>query len=190
MKRKRQGFGGKIEQIYYVRLEAGEDFLPALWDICEEYDIQTGILMSASGSMSKVRLMRISNEPRKDNWGVDFVEIPGPLQMITHGLIGKGWVPDNLPPTPEFLRGYADTGFGAAGFEGHGTPYARIYATVTGVSGTVCGHLLQGSPIGGINWDGRTSVPSHWSVAIAKVSGVVLKCTYDKTGLYHDIVPA
>lgn len=190
MKRKRQGLGGKIEEVYYVRLEAGEDFLPALWDICEEYDVKTGVLLSASGSMSKVRVMRISNEPRKDNWGVDFVEIPGPLQMTAHGLIGMGWVPDDLPPTPEFHRHDADTGFGAGGWEGHGTPYVRVYVTVTGISGTVCGHLLQGSPIGGVNWDGGTNVPSHWTVAIARVSGVTLRATYDQTGMYHEIVPA
>lgn len=185
---KRPMLSGKIEEVIYAQLTAGEDLLPALWDICRQSDVKTGVLLSATGNLGKVRVMRISNQPRKDNWGVDFVEIPGPLQMSATGIIGTGWVPDNLIPPPEFSRHYADTGFGSAGFEGHETPYFHCYITVTGISGTVCGHLLQGSPIGGVHWDGGTDVPSHFTVAIAKVSGVILRATYDKTGYYHELI--
>ncbi|MCK1641367.1 DUF296 domain-containing protein [Bradyrhizobium sp. 157] len=188
--KKRLGMRGRIEEIIYVRLEAGEDFVHALWEICKEYDIKTGILLDATGNFAKVRLMRISREPRRDNWGVDFLEIPGPLQVSATGILGTGWVPDNLPPTPEFHRHYPDTGFGAGGFEGHETPYFKINITVTNVSETVCGHLLQGSLVGGVNWEGGAEVPSHFTVAIAKVSGVILRATYDKSGFYHDLVPA
>ncbi|MDA9436937.1 PCC domain-containing protein [Bradyrhizobium sp. CCBAU 51627] len=190
---KRAMVSGKFEEVIYARLEAGEDLLPALWDICKQNNVKTGILLNATGNMSKLRLMRISNEPRKDNWGVDFVEIPGPLQMTMTGLIGVGWVPDEAlrTPPPEFSRHYADTGFGSAGFDGHEDPYFKVNITAMGVSGTaVCGHLLQGSPIGSVNWNGGAAVPSHFTVAIAKVSGCILRATYDKTGYYHELVPA
>lgn len=190
---KRNMVSGKFEEVIYARLEAGEDLLPALWDICRQNNVKTGILLNATGNMSKLRLTQISREPRKDNWGVDFVEIAGPMQMTMTGLIGMGWVPDEslrIPP-PEFSRHYADTGFGSGGFEEHGDPYFKVNITAMGVSGTaVCGHLLQGSYTGTVNWNGTATVPSHFSVAIAKVSGVVLRAVYDKTGYYHELVPA
>lgn len=188
--KKRLGMKGKIEQIIYVRLEAGEDFADALWDICKEYEIKTGVLLDATGNFARVRLMRISRTPQIDNWGVDFLEIPGPLQVSATGILGTGWVPDNLPPSPAHRRHYPDTGFGAGGYQGHETPYFKINITVTNAYETVCGHLLQGSLIGTVNHAGKAEVPSHFTVAIAKVSGVILRATYDKTGFYHDLVPA
>ncbi|WP_247464889.1 DUF296 domain-containing protein, partial [Bradyrhizobium sp. 137] len=188
--KKRLGMRGKIEEIIYVRLEAGEDFVHALWDICKEYEIKTGVLLDATGNFAKVRLMRISREPRRDNWGVDFLEVPGPLQVSATGILGTGWVPDNLPPTPESHRHYPDTGFGPGGFEGHDTPYFKINITVTNTYETICGHLLQGSLVGTVNHEGKAHVPSHFTVAIAKVSGVILRATYNKSGFYHDLVPA
>ncbi|OSI71038.1 PCC domain-containing protein [Bradyrhizobium canariense] len=122
---------GKIEEIIYVRLEAGEDFVHALWDICKEYDIKTGVLLDATGNFAKVSLMRISRNPSRDNWGVDFLEIPGPVQVSATGILGTGWVPENLPPPPASHCNYPDTGFGPGGFEGQDTPYFKFNTTVT-----------------------------------------------------------
>lgn len=191
--KKRLGMRGKIEEIIYVRLEPGEDFVQALWDICKEYDIKTGVLLDATGNFAKLRVMRISKEPRKDNWGVDFLEIPGPLQVSATGILGTGWNPENLPSTPDFRRHYSDTGFGSGGFEGHDTPYFKINITATSVYETVCGHLLQGSLVGAVNYDRsgeKGDLPSHFTLAIAKVSGVILRGTYGNDGFYHDLVPA
>ncbi|MGY2933010.1 putative DNA-binding protein with PD1-like motif [Bradyrhizobium sp. GM6.1] len=67
--KKRLGMRGKIDEIIYVRLEAGEDFAHALWDICKEYEIKTGVLLDATGNFAKVRMMRISRTPQIDKLG-------------------------------------------------------------------------------------------------------------------------
>ncbi|MCK1641363.1 DNA-binding protein [Bradyrhizobium sp. 157] len=192
---KRQAFSGKIEEVIYARLEAGEDLLRALWDICKQFDVKTGILLDATGSMQKVRVQRFPHQPRPGNTGIDYVEIPGHLEVSAHGIIGMGWVPDKSI-TPESvnkadpgLLQEIDTGFGVAGFEGHETPYFHVHITVSSASETVCGHLMEGSPISKNTWNGEAKVPSHFTVAIAKVSGVILRATWDKAGYYHDLVP-
>ena len=143
---KRQMLSGKIEEVIYARLERGEDLLRALWDICKQNDVKTGVLLDATGSMEKVRVQRFPHEPRPGNTGIDYVEIPGHLEVSAHGIIGMGWVPDkSVTPPPELMR-EGDTGFGSmAGFEGHETPYFHVHITVSSASQTVCGHLLEGS---------------------------------------------
>lgn len=190
---KRHMLNGKIEEVIYARLERGEDFLRALWDICKQNDVKTGILLDATGTLDNVRLMRFPNPPREaegDYIGIDFVNIEGPLEVSGHGIIGMGWVPDNLPPPQGITGNPNDTGFGAAGFQGHETPYFHVHITVSNAFETVCGHLLEGSHT---STDKKNIVHaglSHFTVAIAKVSGVVLRATQDKTGFYHELVRA
>lgn len=192
---KRQMVSGKFEEIIYARLERGEDLLRALWDICKQNDVRTGVLLDATGSMDTVRIMRyphMPQGPRDDYLGIDFVELPGPLEVSAHGIIGMGWVPDNsMRPPPAITRFSEETGFGAAGFEGHEAPYFHVHITSSSASQTVCGHLLEGScTSSSAKHEGEVHCVSHFSVAIAKVSGVVLRATWDKTGFYHNIVPA
>lgn len=191
-----QTMSGKIEEIIYARLDPGVDLLRALWQICKKHNVKTGILLDATGSMERLRMQRFPHEPRRGNSGIDYVSIPGHLEVSAHGIIGMGWVPDrSVTPEwvnkkdPELLR-EIDTGFGAGGFEGHETPYLHVHITVSSASETVCGHLMEGSPISKNTWDGKADVPSHFTVAIAKVSGVILRATWDKSGYYHDLVSA
>lgn len=188
---------GKLEEVIYATLEPGEDLLRGLWDICRQNDVKTGVLLDATGAMDKVRVMKISKEPRTDNHGCDYIEIPGPLEVSAHGIIGVGWVPDkSVTPPPSLIRSRHDTGFGAAGFEGHEAPYFHVHITVTNIYETVCGHLLEGSPVchryPGQHYrrqPGEESV-GYFTVAIAKVSGVILRATWDQSGYYHELVKA
>ncbi|OCK53829.1 DUF296 domain-containing protein, partial [Bradyrhizobium sp. LMTR 3] len=180
---------GKIEEVIYAQLERGEDLLRALWDICKQNDVKTGVLLDATGSLDNARVMRLPHQPRDDNFGVDFVDIPGPLELSAHGIIGMGWVPDKSVLPPAFPHP-EDTGFGPAGFVGHETPYFHVHVTVTSASQTVCGHLLEGSYTGRDEKNIVNASRSHFTVAIAKVSGVILKATWDKTGYYHELVVA
>lgn len=98
-----------------------------------------------------------------------------------------GWVPDkSVKPEelPGAIRSSHDTGFGAAGFIGHEAPYCHIHITGSSPTRTICGHLLEGSII----------ATQYFEVVIAKVSGVVLKATWDKgrypDAYYHELVPA
>lgn len=193
---KRQMFSGRIEEVIYARLNRGEDLLRALWDICKQNDVKTGVLLDATGSMDTLRVMRYPHAPqesREDYLGIDFVDIPGPLELSAHGIIGLGWVPDSsVKPPLAFTRGGGHTGFGAGGFEGHDTPYFHVHVVASSSSQTVCGHLLEGSRTSSSEkHEGDDIHPiSHFSVAIAKVSGVILRATFDRTGFYHDIAPA
>ena len=36
---------GKIEEVYYARLLPGEDILQAIYEICDKYDIKTGVIL-------------------------------------------------------------------------------------------------------------------------------------------------
>src|SRR5438477_2299988 len=83
-----------------------------------------------------------------------------------------------LRPSDLFLRHYTDSGFGAGGFHSHDTPYFKINITASNVYETMCGHLLQGSLVGGVNYDrfgNKCEAPSHSTVAIEKVMGVLVR---------------
>lgn len=41
---------GKIEEVYYARLIPGEDILQAIYEICAEHDIKTGVILDGSGA--------------------------------------------------------------------------------------------------------------------------------------------
>lgn len=185
----RQMLRGKIEEVIYARLEPGEDLLRGLWDICRLNDVKTGILLDATGAMEKVRMMKIATEHRKDNHGCEYIEVPGQLEVSAHGIIGMGWVPDkSVTPPPSISRSVYDTGFGASGTVGHEAPYLHCHITVSSATQTICGHLLEGSPIC-YRAPGGPDV-GYFTVAIAKVSGALLKATWDQSGYYHNLVPA
>jgi predicted DNA-binding protein with PD1-like motif len=190
----RQTQTGKIAEVIYARLEPGEDLLLALWDICKENDVQTGLLLDATGAMDKVLVQRwpsvdSTTQKAHSQPDIDFVEIPGPAEITAQGIIGLGAIPDQSVPRPEILaKSVGQTGFGPFGFEGDGTPYIHVHITVTNGSETVCGHLMEGSPIhGAMDW-GAGGAPSHFTVVIGKVTGVVLNAVWDASGFYHDLV--
>lgn len=193
---KRKSFAGKIEEVVYARLEPGDDLLRALWEICKEHDIKTGVLMDCTGSMANCVMQRFGHEDH-GGLGIDVVNIRGPLEVTATGVIGMGWVPDKSVTVPPLLNRKGWTGFGFGGWEGHETPYCHVHIVVSNNSETVCGHLLEGSylhpkpaPDKVDKITGRGNVPEHFTVAIAKVSGVVLKAVFDKSGYYHDVVAA
>ena len=41
---------GKIEEVYFARLLPGEDILNAIYQICKEHDIKTGVILDGSGA--------------------------------------------------------------------------------------------------------------------------------------------
>ncbi|QQN65439.1 DNA-binding protein [Bradyrhizobium diazoefficiens] len=182
--KKRPMLSGKIEEVIYAQLERGEDLLRGIWDVCTQNDVKTGILLDATGCLNEVRVHKISEDPTAFA-GVDFPEIPGYLEVSAHGIIGMGWVPDkSVTPPPGLIRSSHDTGFGAAGFVGHETPYCHIHITASSSSQTICGHLLEGS----------TVCSQYFEVVIAKVSGVILKAVWEKgeypAAYYHELLQA
>ncbi|MGY2843529.1 putative DNA-binding protein with PD1-like motif [Bradyrhizobium sp. USDA 4509] len=195
--KKRQVLKGKIEEVIYAEILPGEDFLQAVWDICKENDIKTGLLLEATGYLMNLRIHRYPHERRPGTGfgGVDFTDITGSqgFEITATGIIGLGWVPDkSVTPGPVLTRLGGHSGFGAIGFEGHETPYANINVVGTNAAETVCGHLMEGCPSYSPaedhpEWD--PDVPTHFTIVIAKVSGPLLRATLDRKGFYHELVP-
>lgn len=116
-KKSRKMYSGKIDEIIYARLEPGED-LQALWDICEQKDVKTGILLDATGSMQRVKVMRYPHEPVKGARGIDYVDIQGPLEVSArHHRDGVG------------ARQGAETGAGALTGRRHWLRCRRLRGT-------------------------------------------------------------
>ncbi|TYO60868.1 DNA-binding protein [Bradyrhizobium hipponense] len=180
--KKRPMLKGKIEEVIYAQLGLGDDLLRGIWDVCAQNDVKTGLLLDATGCMRNLRLHAIAPGAP---FGINFAEIPGYVEVSAHGIIGIGSVPDkSVKPPPEILRSSHETGFGGAGFVGDGAPYCHVHITGSNSKETICGHLLEGSIIG----------TQYFQIVIAKVSGVVLKATWDKRGYpegyYHELLPA
>lgn len=162
---------GKPEEIVYARLDKGEDLLTGIQEVCRKRDIQTGVVLSITGSLDKATLQRF---PEKERPGVpvEVVEVPGPLEATGHGIIGKTYAP-TLGKEPFGVGRYV-----------HNEPYLHIHLVVTSARETVCGHLMEGCPV-------RAShATSHFTIAIAKVTGVQLRMVSEGKGkgLYHDLI--
>jgi hypothetical protein len=98
-----------------------------------------------------------------------------------HVLIGEGWAPGVEPPDPR--------GFFTASFKAHGDPYIHVRPVATSAETTVSGRLMEGSMI--MDHPGDWS---HFTVAIAKMSGVHLRAVWtqnkgEATRLHHELNP-
>ena len=173
---------GKIEEVIYAKLSLGDDLLRSIWDICADNDVKTGILMDATGCLRTLRVHAI--KPGAP-FGVEFADIAGALEVSAHGIIGTGALKDSVTPDdiPGLVRSSHDTGFGGAGFAEHGSPYAHIHIVASNEKETICGHLLEGS----------ITATEYFEVVIAKVSGVDLRATWNKSGYLagyrHELTP-
>ena len=184
---------GKIEEIIYARLDPGADLMLSLHEVCKQENVTTGVVMDITGSMANLYIQHIPALDYKViadiSSAVDmepmFLHVEGPLEVSGHGLIGEGWAPGVEPPDPR--------GFFYATFKEHGDPYFHVHIVGTNADETVCGHLMEGSKI-----TGTAMMPgdaSHFTVVIAKVSGVHLRGVWDQkegqpTTFHHEFVPA
>lgn len=178
---------GSIDEVIYARLDPGADLLESLWEVCREKEVRTGVLMDATGSMEKLVLQRYprTRHPQEKGFvSTDVIEMnDGPFEFSGHGLIGEGWVEGTPSPKDEVY-------FQKAGFMSHQSPYIHVHLVASNAETTVCGHLMRGSQIKGDTRD--TPDKSHFTVVIAKVSGVrmraVMKPTPGAIAYYHDLI--
>jgi len=187
---------GQIDEIIYVRLEPGEDVLLAIWEICEEHEIKTGQILGGAGALDSFRLQHFPGNPKMVRDGWDFVteviELEGPLETNIVGTIGTTIVDEDapeffLPTTPELpTKEDVHTMAGSPTVEpGTRSPYVHAHVTATNRHVTMIGHLMPGSrvreaPVG------AAEPPSHFTLVIAKVSGIGLINHLGKDGYYHD----
>ena len=78
--------GGKIEDVILLRLDYGDDLHECVEEIARKKDIQTGVIISAIGTLNKVR-MQIVNTTAFPPKG-ELVELEGPIDVAgVHGII-------------------------------------------------------------------------------------------------------
>lgn len=190
---------GKIEEIIYARLLPGEDILLALYEICKEYEIKTGVILDGSGAGVDFTYQHFPINPRFVPTNVTIGTMEGKCEMSLQGTIGMTVcdlsegkdaeaVVDGMYPTIEgYLENNSDKWHMIGSMAGPGTPYIHAHCVATNKDYTVCGHLMPGTKVA----SGDPEKPSHFTVVIAKVSGLEWQAVIDdRVGFYQDIVVA
>ena len=167
---------GKLSEIIFARLEPGEDLRRGLLAVIKEKDIKSGVILSITGALERATLQRF---PRLGEGDVviELVSVPGPLEVSGHGIIGQVEAPD-----------YGDAPFGVGDDFVHGEPYLHVHLIVTSTNETICGHLMDGSPV-------RSShLVSHFTVIIGRIEGAMVKMVGEpgpgsvSSRLHHELV--
>ena len=187
---------GKIEEIYYARLLPGEDILLALYEICAKNDIKTGVILDGSGSCVNFTYQHFPINPKFVPTNVTIGVMEGKCELSIRGTIGttvcshfEGTNPDDavagmFPTIPDFLETNTDEWHMIGSMAGHGTPYIHAHCVGTNKDYTVCGHLMPGTKVA----SGDPEKPSHFTVVIARVSGLEWQAVVDdKNGFYQNI---
>ena len=79
---------GKIEEVVFARFEPGEDILKALYDICREKDIRTGIILDGSGSAVDFTYQHFPINPKLCPTNVSIGTMHGKCEISLQGTIG------------------------------------------------------------------------------------------------------
>lgn len=188
---------GKIEEVVFARFEPGEDILEALYEICREKDIKSGIILDGSGSAVDFTYQHFPINPKFAPTNVVIGTMEGKCEISLQGTIGttvcnlaegvdQDEVVDGMFPTIEGYLENTEQKWHMIGSDaGHGTPYIHAHCVATNKDYTVCGHLMPGTKVA----SGDPKKPSHFTVIIAKISGVELQATIDKEiGFYQNVV--
>jgi len=189
-------YSGKIEEVYYVRLNPQEDILLALYDICRKNDIKTGVILDGSGAGINFTYQHFPINPKFSPTNVVIGTMEGNCEMSLQGTIGNTVC--NLPKEDADalvdgmfpnIEGYLETPLqkwriiGSDG--GDGQPYIHAHCVGSNKDCTVCGHLMPGTIVA----SGNSEKPSHFTVIIAKISGVEMQAIVDaEQGFHQDIV--
>ena len=148
---------GKLSEIIFARFEPEEDLRQGLLKVIKEKDIKSGVVLSITGALEKARIHRFKGvgDPTIP---IEFIEVPGPLEASGHGIIGQMEAPE-LGDSPYLFGEHIS----------HGEPYLHVHITLTSAKETLCGHLMDGSPV-------RSNYPkSHFTVALGRIEGAMVK---------------
>jgi predicted DNA-binding protein with PD1-like motif len=148
---------GKLIEIIFARFEPGEDLRRGLLAVIKEKDIKSGVVLSITGALERATVQRFQ-QVGEPSIPVELVEVPGPLEVSGHGIIGQVEAP-----------AFGDTVFGVGDDFIHGEPYLHVHLTATSTKETVCGHLMDGSPVRSIH------TVSHFTVVLGRIEGAMVK---------------
>ena len=178
---------GKIEEVVFARFEPGEDILKALYDICREKDIRTGIILDGSGSAVDFTYQHFPINPKLCPTNVSIGTMHGKCEISLQGTIGttvcnlaEGDTPDTVvermfPTIPGLWEGPVDKWpmVGWRVWTGNSL-IVHAHCVASNADYTVCGHLMPGTRVAS-----GDPASSHFTVIIAKISGVELQATID-----------
>ena len=111
---------GKVEEIIFARFQPGEDILYALYDICKQKDIRTGVILDGSGSAVDFTYQHFPINPKLCPTNVSIGTMHGKCELSIHGTIGstvcnlkEGETPDDVvdrmfPTVPGLWEGPAE----------------------------------------------------------------------------------
>lgn len=150
---------GKLSEIILARLEPGDDLRQGLLSVIKEKKMKSGVVLSITGALERATLQRFRRvgEP---SIPVELIDVPGPLEVSGHGIIGQVDAP-----------AFGNTAFGLGDDFVHGEPYLHVHLTVTSARETICGHLMDGSPVRSIH------PKSHFTVILGRIEGAMVKMT-------------
>ena len=148
---------GKLSEIILARFEPGEDLRPGLLSVIQEKKIKSGIVLSITGGLERATLQRFCGvgEPSTP---VQLIDVPGPLEVSGHGIIGMVEAP-----------AFGNAAFGVGDDFVHGEPYLHVHLSVTSAKETICGHLMDSSPVRAIH------PKSHFSVILGRIEGAMIQ---------------
>jgi predicted DNA-binding protein with PD1-like motif len=166
---------GTLSKVVYAHLSPGEDLYRAILDVAEQEGIKTGLVLSITGGLAKVRLsMPMEAESVESPPGI--LELDGTAEASGHGLIGQT------------LDSWSSPRSGIENVEGQ--PYLHVHVTATVAGHTYCGHLIDGCIVRSMH------EKSHFTIALAAVEGVQLNFrvsqetmdTYPQGIPYHEVL--
>ena len=150
---------GRLNEIIFARFDPGEDLRQGLMAVIKEKNIQSGVVLSITGALTRATLEHFY-ELGDACVPIGIIEVPGPLEVSGHGLIGEVEAP-----------AFGDAPFGVGDDFIHGEPYLHVHLTVTSAKETICGHLLNGTPVR----ERPGSSQSHFTVVIGQIEGAMIK---------------
>jgi predicted DNA-binding protein with PD1-like motif len=163
----------KMGRIITTRIGAQADLLEEIRDIVRRHQIQAGVVLSITGSLTKAVLQKFVDGQKS----IGVVEVEGPMEVSGHGILGWVRAPER-GKEPFGVGGYID-----------GEPYVHVHLTVTSSTTTLCGHLMEGCMV-----RSKHSL-SHFTIMVAEIESAALEMRLDQEletggkgfGVYHEL---
>jgi len=157
-------------KVVFAHLEPGEDVLLALYEVIEQQQLSSGVILAITGAVSEGRLsLPVKAEGVTESPG--FMEFTGLSEVQGGGYFG--WNSDNWHNDKSQIK-----------FE-KGRPHIHCHMAVSNAGKSYVGHLIEGCKV-------RSVYPiSHFIAVLAETPGVdlTLHCSEEKNDQYPHGIP-
>jgi predicted DNA-binding protein with PD1-like motif len=157
-------------RIVFAQFEPDEDIYRGLVNLIEKEKLKTGIILTITGGLHKVRLSA-PTKPEATSSSPGFIELEGSTEAQGNGYFG--WTKETWFNDRSQIRHNA------------GEPFLHCHMTVSNAGKTYMGHLIDGCKV-------RSLHPrSHFVAVICEAEGVELsfRCSEETTEQYPHGLP-